>query len=267
MAEPLDSLKIAEIQLDTLLHVASERGTADAQAGQIGAVLDELLWRAADTYKRTRSNVSSRPPRLAYPHAGHQGRSRTQQWGRVAYIPQLSESIKTSIEHESYASVAPIRELAHSLRHSVSSGISAVERARVLVAHGNGDDVDVKQLESIAARQAGDWVDTRNCELFPAYVGVKEGREPETQGRRLLSLTSTGSGDEHVGEDTTGNGMGMGKGNGESGDVDGAWCSAWADVLLRIASLGNAGGKAPSQSRDPLPGSVSCLPPSRCCDV
>lgn len=60
MVKPLESLKIAEIQLDTLLHVASERGSLDAQAGQVGRVLEDVLERAGETYTRSASSVSDR---------------------------------------------------------------------------------------------------------------------------------------------------------------------------------------------------------------
>jgi hypothetical protein len=60
MVKLLESLKIAEIQLDTLLHVASERGSLDAQAGQVGRVLEDMLERAGETYTRSASSVSDR---------------------------------------------------------------------------------------------------------------------------------------------------------------------------------------------------------------
>jgi hypothetical protein len=58
MVNPLESLKLAEIQLDTLLHVANERGALDATAGQVGRVLEEVLERASVTYTRSASSVS-----------------------------------------------------------------------------------------------------------------------------------------------------------------------------------------------------------------
>lgn len=149
----------------------------------------------------------------------------------------MSESIKTAIENESYASVAPIRELSHTLHHSIGRGISIIEQARQILASfipGDVDlenSIDIEALRALASRSADDWVDVRNWELFPAYVGLAEKNEgavqdPEVAGRNLLALHRESREDE--------------EGGGGGREVDGAWCAAWADVLRRIVDLGAA---------------------------
>lgn len=159
---------------------------------------------------------------------------------------KLSESIKTAVEHESYASIAPIRELAHTLSHSVARGISVIERSRIALAReasSSGDepdvvgDVDLKQLDVIAARKKEDWVDVRNWELFPAHVGVQQGRDAETQGARMLGLSAG----EEIGD----------------AEVDGEWCAAWADVLARLAAVGGSKAVSGVEVKKAIPASVS----------
>jgi hypothetical protein len=161
---------------------------------------------------------------------------------------KLSESIKTAVEHESYASIAPIRELAHTLSHSVARGISVIERSRIALAREasvSGDELDgvedvhLKQLDVIAARKKEDWVDVRNWELFPAHIGVQQGRDAETEGGRLLALSA--------GQEIGG------------GEVDGEWCAAWADALARLAAVGRTTAVSVAESKRTVPASVSWL--------
>ena len=161
-------------------------------------------------------------------------------------MTKLSESIKTAIEHESYASIAPIRELAHTLSHSVARGIFVIERSRIALAReasvsgdesGAGGDVDIKQLETIAERKKEDWVDVRNWELFPAHVAVEQGGNAEPEGARILA-SSTG---EEIG----------------NGQVDGEWCAAWADVLARLAAVGGPTAVSRVEVKRAIPASVS----------
>lgn len=58
IAKPLNDLKIQEIQLDTLLHVFSERYGSDVRSGQLDAVFEEIIERALSMYAKTSISVS-----------------------------------------------------------------------------------------------------------------------------------------------------------------------------------------------------------------
>jgi hypothetical protein len=113
---------------------------------------------------------------------------------------------------------------------------------------GDESEVDVEGLSKVAHRRTDEWVDVRNWELFPAYVGVssegEDEKDPEKVGAGLLALCSR----EQAGKDGA-----RGK------EVDGEWCAAWADTLCRLAQIGDStaqSSSAPTMDRH-IPAAVS----------
>lgn len=56
---PLEQLKLAEIQLDTLLHIVTERSSVDLPLGRLSAVIDLYRDRVEAMYSRTATDVGN----------------------------------------------------------------------------------------------------------------------------------------------------------------------------------------------------------------
>ncbi|KAI9639157.1 N-acetyltransferase B complex non catalytic subunit-domain-containing protein [Dioszegia hungarica] len=154
---PLEQLGMREIQLDTLLHVFSERASVDVLLGQTEAVWVSYKNRSEYMYHKTAAD--------------------------------LSEQIKHAVENESYSQITGIRQLQLTLATSLPAAHLAVESGRIASLRRDTAYLagSVISAELAHARDADEGADTRNWELIPLLVG-------ETSMGEMLNLGGGGRG-------------------------------------------------------------------------
>ncbi|WWC88996.1 uncharacterized protein L201_003913 [Kwoniella dendrophila CBS 6074] len=135
----LSTLKLSEIQLDNLLHVFSERGSAESLLGNNQETWNDHLKKSGDMYQRTA---------IDFP-----------------------EYIKDSLSNETYSKITSIRYLHSSItKKSISNHLRTIEQARLAtyISAPYGTKL-LQKLDSAATEN--DLTDLRNHELINEIGG------------------------------------------------------------------------------------------------